>query len=153
MAHMSRAYARQSLVCRGLLPFLAAPSPNGEQLLEDAIRSAARLGLVAVGGCPAVDLLKLPKCFSLVHSGVTAQQLLRLETTSLWCSVCTKTSASRSSPSTIRARYNFAMIRAEVIFLYHLLLCECRASCAATAASHTDSVASRLTEATLLNLR
>ncbi|GAX81790.1 hypothetical protein CEUSTIGMA_g9218.t1 [Chlamydomonas eustigma] len=44
-----RAFARQSLICRGLLPFLAAPSPNGEQLLEDAIQSASRLGLVRGG--------------------------------------------------------------------------------------------------------
>ena len=41
-----RAYARQCLISRGLLPLLAAPSPSGEALLEEAIRSAARLGLV-----------------------------------------------------------------------------------------------------------
>ena len=46
---LRRCYARQSLICRGLLPFLAAPSPNGEQLLEDAICSAARLNLVQPG--------------------------------------------------------------------------------------------------------
>ena len=44
-----RSFARQSLICRGLLPFLAAPSPNGEQLLTDAIRSASALGLVTAG--------------------------------------------------------------------------------------------------------
>jgi pyruvate kinase len=41
-----RSFARQSLLCRGLMPFLAAPSPNGEALLEDAMRTATAMGLV-----------------------------------------------------------------------------------------------------------
>lgn len=41
-----RSIARQCLITRGLMPFLAAPSPNGEALLEDAIRSACHMGLV-----------------------------------------------------------------------------------------------------------
>jgi len=41
-----RSYARQCCLARGLLPFLAAPSPNGEALLEDAIRSAFKMNLI-----------------------------------------------------------------------------------------------------------
>uniref|UniRef100_A0A7S0RHC8 Pyruvate kinase n=1 Tax=Chlamydomonas leiostraca TaxID=1034604 RepID=A0A7S0RHC8_9CHLO len=40
-----RSYARQCLVSRGLLPFLATPN-SGEALLEDAVKHALRLGLV-----------------------------------------------------------------------------------------------------------
>ncbi len=40
-----RSYARQCLVSRGLLPFLATPN-SGEGLLEDAVKHAASLGLV-----------------------------------------------------------------------------------------------------------
>ncbi len=40
-----RSFARQCLVSRGLLPFLATPS-QGDGLLDDAIKHAARLGLV-----------------------------------------------------------------------------------------------------------
>ncbi len=42
---LRRSYARQCLVSRGLLPFLATPN-SGEGLLEDAVKHAASLGLV-----------------------------------------------------------------------------------------------------------
>lgn len=38
--------ARQCLMTRGLLPMLAAPSPNGDAVLEEAILVAAQVGLV-----------------------------------------------------------------------------------------------------------
>ncbi|GLC77052.1 hypothetical protein PLESTF_001878200 [Pleodorina starrii] len=41
-----RSSARQCLVSRSLLPVLAAPSPSGDQLLQEAVVMAGRVGLV-----------------------------------------------------------------------------------------------------------
>eukprot|EP00891_Asterochloris_glomerata_P003175 jgi/Astpho2/3175/e_gw1.00052.17.1_t len=41
-----RATARQCQISRGLLPVLAAPSPSGETLLEEAVLMSAKVGLV-----------------------------------------------------------------------------------------------------------
>mmetsp|Transcript_6339 Transcript_6339/g.18214 ORF Transcript_6339/g.18214 Transcript_6339/m.18214 type:complete len:686 (+) Transcript_6339:188-2245(+) len=41
-----RSVARQCLIERGLLPVLAAPSPSGETLLEEAVTMTTRWGLV-----------------------------------------------------------------------------------------------------------
>lgn len=41
-----RANARQCLLSRGLLPMLAAPSPSGDALLNEAVGLAGRVGLV-----------------------------------------------------------------------------------------------------------
>ena len=38
--------ARQCLLVRGLMPMLAAPSPSGDVLLEEAVNMACRMGLV-----------------------------------------------------------------------------------------------------------
>lgn len=39
-------HARQCLLSRGLLPLLAAPGPSSEEVLEEAVATAAALGLV-----------------------------------------------------------------------------------------------------------
>ncbi|EFJ40338.1 cytosolic pyruvate kinase [Volvox carteri f. nagariensis] len=41
-----RSSARQCLISRSLLPVLAAPSPSGDQLLQEAVVMASRVGLV-----------------------------------------------------------------------------------------------------------
>jgi hypothetical protein len=41
-----KAVSRQCLIARGLLPVLAAPSPNGDALLEEAIAMAGAMGIV-----------------------------------------------------------------------------------------------------------
>lgn len=41
-----RSNARQCLLTRGLMPMLAAPSPSGDALLEEAVAVAGRMGLV-----------------------------------------------------------------------------------------------------------
>jgi len=41
-----RGYARQCQITRGLLPVLATPSSHGEQILEEAVALASRMGLV-----------------------------------------------------------------------------------------------------------
>ncbi|KXZ44880.1 hypothetical protein GPECTOR_61g833 [Gonium pectorale] len=41
-----RSSARQCLISRSLLPVLAAPSPSGDQLLQEAVVMAGRVGLV-----------------------------------------------------------------------------------------------------------
>lgn len=41
-----RCAARQCLLNRGMLPVLAAPSPSGDQLLDEAVAMACRAGLV-----------------------------------------------------------------------------------------------------------
>ena len=43
-----RSCARQCLISRGLMPFMAAPFPDGEALLEDAIIAASRMSVVRV---------------------------------------------------------------------------------------------------------
>lgn len=52
---LRRNYARQCLITRGLMPFLAAPFPDGDALLEDGLVAASRMGLVrwAVGAVAA----------------------------------------------------------------------------------------------------
>lgn len=45
-SHFRRNYARQCLITRGLMPFLAAPFPDGDALLEDGLVAASRMGLV-----------------------------------------------------------------------------------------------------------
>ncbi|KAF5832362.1 pyruvate kinase [Dunaliella salina] len=42
-----KSHARQCLLTRGLLPMLSAPGPSGDQVLEEAVITAARWGLVA----------------------------------------------------------------------------------------------------------
>ncbi|MEW5318442.1 MAG: hypothetical protein WDW38_009663, partial [Sanguina aurantia] len=42
-----RSYARQCLLTRGLLPMLTAPSPSHDEVLEEAISTAVKLGLAA----------------------------------------------------------------------------------------------------------
>ncbi|GIL72321.1 hypothetical protein Vretifemale_2686, partial [Volvox reticuliferus] len=44
-----RGHARQCLLVRGLLPMLSAPGPSGDEVLEEAIAMASRLGLVGPG--------------------------------------------------------------------------------------------------------
>ncbi|MEW5297257.1 MAG: hypothetical protein WDW36_000480 [Sanguina aurantia] len=43
---LGRSNARQCLLTRGLMPMLAAPSPSGDALLEEAVAVAGRMGLV-----------------------------------------------------------------------------------------------------------
>ena len=49
MQVLGRGVARQCQIIRGLVPMLAAPSPDGERVLRDTIASAAEQGLLAAG--------------------------------------------------------------------------------------------------------
>lgn len=46
---LGRNVARQCQITRGLVPMLAAPSPDGEQVLRDTIAAAAERGLLKAG--------------------------------------------------------------------------------------------------------
>lgn len=46
---VGRHVARQCLLTRGLVPMLAAPSPDGEQVLRDAVQAATSRGLLGPG--------------------------------------------------------------------------------------------------------
>jgi pyruvate kinase len=46
---IGRHVARQCLIIRGLQPMLAAPSPDGERVLRDAVKSATSRGLLGAG--------------------------------------------------------------------------------------------------------
>jgi pyruvate kinase len=46
---IGRHVARQCLITRGLLPILAAPSPDGERVLRDTVAAATARGLLAAG--------------------------------------------------------------------------------------------------------
>jgi pyruvate kinase len=46
---LGRSVARQCQIIRGLVPMLAAPSPDGERVLRDTIRAAAEQGLLGAG--------------------------------------------------------------------------------------------------------
>jgi len=74
-----RSIARQCLITRGLMPFLAAPSPNGEALLEDAIRSAGNMGLLRPHD-HVVVLLRVHGdfCVKIVAVGDSGKSILRM---------------------------------------------------------------------------
>lgn len=46
---LGKGVARQCQIIRGLVPMLAAPSPDGERVLRDTIRAAADQGLLGAG--------------------------------------------------------------------------------------------------------
>ena len=46
---LGREVARQCQIIRGLVPMLAAPSPDGDRILRDTIAAAADQGLLAAG--------------------------------------------------------------------------------------------------------
>ncbi len=60
------------------MPFLAAPSPNGEALLEDAIRQSTRIGLVAAGDyVVVVQRVHDDFCIKIVEINADSNGILR----------------------------------------------------------------------------
>lgn len=72
-----RSYARQCLIARGLLPFLATPN-SGEGLLEDAVKHAGRLGLVKpMDHVVVVQRVHEDFCVKIVSVSQTGRGILR----------------------------------------------------------------------------
>jgi pyruvate kinase len=74
-----RSNARQCLLSRSLLPFLATPN-SGEGLLDDAVRHAARLGLVKpLDHVVVVQRVHEDFCVKIVAVSHTCKGILRDE--------------------------------------------------------------------------
>ena len=69
---VGRHVARQCLLTRGLVPMLAAPSPDGEQVLRDAVQAATSRKLLGPGDhAVCVEKISGDYCIKMVSMDAT----------------------------------------------------------------------------------
>lgn len=72
--------ARQCLLTRGLLPFLAVPSQSGDKVLGTAIANAAKAGILhAFDHVVCVEKVSRDYCIKMVSVDATATGVLQTE--------------------------------------------------------------------------